>query len=152
VIILKRGQGSTEYLVILASVLIVSLVVISLLGWFPGVGGGARVSQSQSYWVGASPLSITGSKITPSGGQITIANRISTAINVTLVLFDGNAVNSTSFSLVGGQEQTISVNATCGSSSSGQPIQFSTVVFQYNQGGITGIKQTGSKPLVNTCS
>jgi hypothetical protein len=149
---LKRGQGSTEYLVLLAAALIVALVVIGLLGWFPGVGGGARVSQSQSYWVGASPVSITGVKISSSGSQVTLANRLADSVNVTQVTFDGVSVNATPLYLLGGQEQTISVSATCGSSSSGQPVQFSTVVFTYNQGSISGIKQTGSKPLVVTCT
>jgi len=53
------GQGATEYLVLLAVVLIVALVSVALLGFFPGMAGDAKITQSQAYWQGASPIQIT---------------------------------------------------------------------------------------------
>ena len=54
-----KGQGATEYLVLLAVVLIVALVSVALLGFFPGMASDAQVTQSQAYWQGASPIAIT---------------------------------------------------------------------------------------------
>jgi len=54
-----RAQGATEYLVLLAVVLIVALVSVALLGFFPGMASDAQVAQSQAYWQGASPIAIT---------------------------------------------------------------------------------------------
>ena len=54
-----RGQGATEYLVLLAVVLIVALVSVALLGFFPGMASDAQQTQSQAYWSGASPIAIT---------------------------------------------------------------------------------------------
>ena len=52
------GQGATEYLVLLAVVLIVALVSVALLGFFPGMASDAQMTQSQAYWQGAQPISI----------------------------------------------------------------------------------------------
>jgi len=54
-----HGQGATEYLVLLAVVLIVALVSVALLGFFPGMASDAQMTQSQAYWSGASPVAIT---------------------------------------------------------------------------------------------
>jgi len=53
-----RAQGATEYLVLLAVVLIVALVSVALLGFFPGMASDAQMTQSQMYWQGASPIAI----------------------------------------------------------------------------------------------
>jgi len=52
------GQGATEYLVLLAVVLIVALVSVALLGFFPGMASDAQMTQSQIYWQSASPISV----------------------------------------------------------------------------------------------
>jgi hypothetical protein len=54
-----RAQGATEYLVLLAVVLIVALVSVALLGFFPGMASDSRITQSQAYWQSASPIAIT---------------------------------------------------------------------------------------------
>jgi len=54
-----HAQGSTEYLVVLGVVLIISLVSVSLLGYFPGTAGQSRESASKIYWQGnAQPFKI----------------------------------------------------------------------------------------------
>ena len=54
-----RAQGATEYLVLLAVVLIVALVSVALLGFFPGMASDAQMTQSKTYWSSASPIAIT---------------------------------------------------------------------------------------------
>ena len=53
-----RAQGATEYLVLLAVVLIVALVSVALLGFFPGMASDAQITQSQTYWRSATPIAI----------------------------------------------------------------------------------------------
>jgi len=55
---MKFGQGATEYLVLLAVVLIVALVSVALLGFFPGMASDAQITQSQMYWRSATPIAI----------------------------------------------------------------------------------------------
>ena len=54
-----KGQGATEYLVLLAVVLIIALVAIALLGFFPGMAGDSQETQSKMYWQSATPIAIT---------------------------------------------------------------------------------------------
>jgi len=44
--------------VLLAVVLIVALVSVALLGFFPGMASDAQITQSRAYWQSASPISI----------------------------------------------------------------------------------------------
>jgi len=53
------GQGATEYLVLLAVVLIVALVSVALLGFFPGMASDAQVTQSRAYWQSMQPIAVT---------------------------------------------------------------------------------------------
>ena len=47
------AQGATEYLVLLAVVLVVALIGVSLVGFVPSVSSDAKVTQSDEYWRGA---------------------------------------------------------------------------------------------------
>jgi len=49
----KKGQGASEYLVLLAVVLIVSMVAIALLGGFSNLGSSAVETESKQYWTGS---------------------------------------------------------------------------------------------------
>jgi len=53
-----KAQGATEYLVLLAVVLIVALVSVALLGFFPEMASDAQVTESRMYWQSASPIAI----------------------------------------------------------------------------------------------
>ena len=53
-----KGQGATEYLVLLAVVLIVALVSVALLGFFPGMASDAKLTQSKTYWSSTNPIAI----------------------------------------------------------------------------------------------
>jgi len=66
------GQGATEYLVLLAVVLIVALVSVALLGFFPGMASDAQITQSQMYWKSANPISIVenGARVSSFSGNV----------------------------------------------------------------------------------
>jgi len=70
---LLLGQGATEYLVLLAVVLIVALVSVALLGFFPGMASDAQITQSQMYWKSAQPLAIV--EMTAGGATNTPTDR-----------------------------------------------------------------------------
>lgn len=95
------GQGATEYLVLLAVVLIVALVSVALLGFFPGMASDAQLTQSQMYWRSASPISLVESGAFYYSGTNYAYLRIrnSGAYPIRLVGFVGaNGVSATLFS------------------------------------------------------
>jgi len=67
-----HAQGATEYLVLLAVVLIVALVSVALLGFFPGMASDAQLTQSQMYWKSAGPIAVTESVAKAYSSDMTI--------------------------------------------------------------------------------
>jgi len=109
------GQGATEYLVLLAVVLIVALVSVALLGFFPGMASDAQIAQSQTYWQSAQPISIieSGAVLYRSDGAIypylRVKNTGGYPIRITGVVgADGNKATTYSSSLCGDSGGTIS--------------------------------------------
>jgi len=95
------GQGATEYLVLLAIVLVVALVSVALLGFFPGMASDTQEAQSRAYWSGASPISIVewGARNTISGPTemsvafLRIRNTGNYPITITKILANGYSIS-----------------------------------------------------------
>ena len=62
----KKAQAATEYLVILAVVIIIALIVIGVMGGIPGLGTSGRSRVSESYWA-SQPVSLESYTIDKSG-------------------------------------------------------------------------------------
>jgi len=93
-----RAQGATEYLVLLAVVLIVALVSVALLGFFPGMASDAQVTQSRMYWQSASPIAIIESDATTNSASyglpyIRIRNTGAYPIRITKMLGNGQSIS-----------------------------------------------------------
>lgn len=95
---LAKGQGATEYLVLLAAVLIIALVSLALLGFFPGMASDAKISQSASYWRSeAKPFSILEHSLDTATDQLTLVLQLKEAtgaFKITNISIDG-ITNST---------------------------------------------------------
>jgi len=129
-----RAQGASEYLVILGAVLLIALIVISLIGFFPGTSGGISETESHVYWsstanpirvIGYHPLaSYTGSGacLAPNtwktGYLLVLSNSHGSVISLTDVYISGvsksfcnpgDVTPTTSISFNPGQEKTIIV-------------------------------------------
>jgi len=148
----KKGQVSTEYLVILAVVLVIALVVVYLVGGFSGLGAGSLETQSKNYWGSTSPFAIKVYKVAGTEMALEIQNNDLDRLTITDVSVDGTSVFSNSTEFTSGETQVLlgTLNASCGTA--GEPYTYDSVVITYNKGSLTGIKQSGTKPLVGKCS
>ncbi len=148
-----KGQGTTEYLIILAVVIVVALVVVGVMGWFPGLGTGITESQSKAYWKSASPIAINDWKITSTAGEATFSlqNLTTDKIAVTEITVDGVALGIEDLNIAAGDTNG-AVSGTPGiACTSGSSYQY-TVAVSYNVvGGISGKTETGQKPIVGSC-
>jgi len=96
-----RAQGATEYLVLLAVVLIVALVSVALLGFFPGMASDAQMTQSQAYWQSASPIAITEWDALPhptvpnsyAGAYLRLKNNGAYKVKITKLLAGANSIS-----------------------------------------------------------
>jgi len=147
-----EGQVSTEYLVILAIVLVVALVVVYLVGGFASMSAGSMETQSGNYWAAASPLSITTYKATKSELDLQVQNNDLERLTITDISVDGASVFSTSTAFNSGESKTIvgTMAPACGAA--GTQFKLNNVVITYNKAGVTGLRQSGAKPIVGRCS
>lgn len=93
---MRRGQSAIEYLVILAAVIIIALIVVSVIGGFPGMTRGVSERDSASYWSDAD-IGIVWYFIsaTPGKSMLVIRNNRVFPVNVTNITFDGTRVFNT---------------------------------------------------------
>jgi len=87
----RRGQGATEYLVILGAVLLVSFVVIGATSSVTSSQSSVRQQQSQAYWSSLSPIKVIASKVVDSNLVLQLQNTGSSTIRV-----DGISVGNSS--------------------------------------------------------
>lgn len=149
---IKKAQVSTEYLVILAVVLVVALVVVFLVGGFSGLGSTSLETQSKNYWAGSAPFSIKTYKASGTSLDLDLVNNDLDRLTVTDISIGGSSVYSTSTIFDSGESQVITgtLGSSCGNA--GDPFQYSNVTITYTKGSITGLKQVGQKSLVGKCS
>ncbi len=154
-----RGQGSAEYLIVLAVVLIVALVAIVLIGGFPGFGSDAQRTESAQYWSGsARPIAIAEQAQINSTVYITVLNVETTRLilrNATLADRTANYSNSTipavGLTLGSGARKTIAISGLIPCNAASFDEYEYTVTFIYDTTDITGKTERGNKPIVGKC-
>jgi len=99
----KKAQAATEYLIILAVVIIIALIVIGVMGGIPGLGTSGRSRVSESYWSGQTVG--VDSYATDSDGdfRITFKNNGRNAVTLTRVELNADGGASTGGSWSGNQ-------------------------------------------------
>lgn len=147
-----KAQVSTEYLVILAIVLVVALVVVYLVGGFAGMGAGTMEIQSQQAWATAAPFSVTVLKQSGSTLEMELRNTDVDTLILTRISMDGAMVFSTNTTFASGEKKvvTATVGTACGAT--GSAFSHQNVVLTYNKGGISGKTQVGARALIGRCS
>lgn len=148
----KKGQVSTEYLVILAVVLVIALVVVYLVGGFSGLGSSSIETASKNYWAGASPFAIKTVAVSGTAMSLDFQNNDLEQLTITDVSIAGSSVFSTNTSFTSGESKVVAatLGTTCGAA--GTPFTYNNVTITYNKGSITGLKEVGNKPLIGRCS
>ena len=145
---LNRGQGATEYLVLLAVVLIIALVAIMLLGYFPGMATDAKITQSNAYWRGdARPFAITEVSINSTGhGSFVLQNMEANGPFIITTLHVGGYNNSTNTTFAAGESKTLTISGM--GNNTGGSIYDLSVNITYTTPSGASTKQYGSKNIV----
>jgi len=144
-----KAQGSTEYLVLLAVVLMIALVAIALLGFFPGLSLDAKKTQADSYWKSARPFGITEHSQTGTNLTLLLQNNEPAQLNVTAI-YSGTGSNLSSFVLNAGEKKVVVIyNAS--SCTTGSAYEYYTNI-TYNSNDVAGQKQLGTKPIIGKCA
>ncbi|NYZ75892.1 class III signal peptide-containing protein [Candidatus Micrarchaeota archaeon] len=148
---MRKGQSAIEYLVILAAVIIIALIVISVIGGFPGMTRGVTERDSASYWTSAD-IGIVWYFIsaTPGTSVLVIRNNRVVPLNVTSIKFGGTEVFSTPTLLSPASSTNITLT-NVPSCTPGQSYVLTTVITYKDVTYRTISVLSGEKPLVGTC-
>jgi hypothetical protein len=148
---MRRGQAAIEYLIILAVVVIIALIVIGVIGGFPGMTRGISERDSAAYWASAD-IGITRYYLSngTTASQLVLRNNRLFAVNVSTITFDGSSVFATATQLSPGSSTSVNLTA-AGCVTVGQSVTHSVVItYKDATYGVT-YTFTGEKSLVGTC-
>ncbi len=146
----NRGQGTTEYLIILAIVIVIALVVVGVLGGIPSLGAGVSESTSRTYWTGTNPVAVIEWQVTPSTGTLVVKNLTAGTIRVTDINWGGSAIDITDVNVgAGSTANVINSSIVCGVAT-GQTFS-KALGYTYNTANLTGLKFNGIQPVVGQC-
>ena len=148
----KKAQVSTEYLVILAVVLVVALVVVAPVSGVTPVSSGVSETQSKNYWTAVSPFAVTGWKYAGTSLQMTMQNMDGQKVTLSDLSMEGSSVFSTNTTFTVGETKTITATTGTPCGTAGSSFELSNVVLTYGKGSISGLIQKGDKPIVGKCS
>lgn len=91
---IKKAQTATEYLIILAVVIVIALIVVGVLGGIPSIGGGAGSNTASSYWRTAT-IGVDAGKVQVGGtAELTFRNNRPGTITITNVTFGADTNNT----------------------------------------------------------
>jgi hypothetical protein len=159
-IIAAKGQGATEYLLLLAIVLVVAMVAIALLGYFPGMSSDAKLAESDAYWQGdARPFGILEHSLDQNGTLYLIVQNMDTEQkNIDSIFAEGSSFfgvsgpRGTSAWLSGGEKKTYRVKLWDGACMAGNVYELNVNITYANAQGDIIKTQFGNKKLAGRCS
>jgi uncharacterized protein (UPF0333 family) len=144
-----KAQASTEYLVILAVVVVVALVVVSLMGEYLGLSGETSDTKSKTYWARAQVGILDWLMDSDGDDTIVIKNNQQYDIYVRNVTI-GDTMRGVNATLTTGAQKTIKTDwVDC---DSGSPYSYAvTFVYDNAEFNLTGKRFTGTENLVGNC-
>lgn len=170
-----KGQGASEYLVILGAALVVALVAAVLIGYFAGFSGELTEQESKTYWVGyAQPFKIYDAIYNGNGGicrlgdigpyppqiELVIKNSDKYPLNMTAMDFDWaegticsppGAYSLPPYRFAPNEEKVVAARVDASFCSSGKTRETVDIVIGYNSPYITGRTQRGTTKLIVKC-
>ena len=155
-----KGQGATEYLVLLAVVLVVAMVAIALLLFFPEMTFDAKSRESSAYWRGAAhPFAILDHSHSSTTSNITLVvqNTEADQKQLTNISIGGGGLSAV-YNLTtaekyfsGGEKRTLVIGL--GACTAGNVYEYNlNFTFSNADNTITNQKEYGAKTVVGKCT
>ncbi len=147
---MRKGQTSTEYLIILGVVIVVALIVVGALGGIPGIGKGGASKTSKLFW-SAAPVGFQSYALSASGTDtVIVKNNLDTSVRLNTVTV--NSVNVAANNLLN-PGTSVTLTGAIASCTAGQNYEYDVSIGYTDQ--VTGANFTytgdGNK-LQGTCA
>jgi hypothetical protein len=145
----RKGQGTIEYLIIIAIIIVIALSVIMIMLNFTEQTQSTQEKTARAGWSTASPWAITNWDQNTDTLTIVLQNNSGNTLYMNSVTTSGTVSTAESKSTVVPGAKTIAYTAK--SCTNGDTYSYSTVSIDYNGENINNINQTGINPIVGTC-
>ena len=145
-----RGQAATEYLIILAVVVIIALIVVGVLGAFPALSSGVTKQQSEAYWLNAEVGMLSNYLLTSTTADLTIKNNKGFSIRVTGITFDGQGLMGSPIILSPGSQTDVNVTGLPGCTT-GQEFGHTVAIAYEDSRSGRAFTFTGTTQLIGIC-
>ena len=153
-----RGQGSTEYVVVIAIVLGIVMMTFSILGFFSGFTEGARLDESQAYWSNAArPFALIDWKYqaSPAKLYLKVQNKAGSQLNLSSIVFSNRDISLSLDSGFPAQLQPGAIASPIYSSSpsceAGKTYEFD-IWLNYTTPSVVNLTQLAVKPFIVRCT
>ncbi len=145
----SEGQGTIEYLIIIAIIIVIALSVIMIMLNFTEQTQSTAEKSARAAWSTASPWAITNWDHNVGRLTVVLQNNSGNTLYMNSVTVSGTVSTTESKSTVVPGAKTIAyITKTC---TNGDAYSYSTVVIDYNSENINNQSQNGIKELVGTC-
>ncbi|MFA5357511.1 MAG: hypothetical protein WC308_01155 [archaeon] len=155
----KNAQGTIEYLIVLAIIVVIGLIVVTLLLQFTDAGRGLRQNDSEIKWRSATPFAIVNHVQSDRNLTVVLKNNTASSINFVKLCVGGNNVDCNSEARLNvAPNATINVivrdlnyTAAC---TGGASYSFAKagIFIDYNNSDIASHTQPGAADLIGTCT
>lgn len=144
-----KAQTSTEYLIILAIVIVIALVVVGVMGGIPTLGGQSGARTAEAYWT-QTDIALSNYKVTASSGdddQFVIKNNKRFTIKVTDMQVNGVDITEASdYTLSPGETVTLTATVDSGTIGNSYSLEVNAT-YDDEDNGITGYTMIPSEKL-----
>ena len=149
----KKGQGTIEYLVIIAIVIVIALVVVGLLLQVMNSGSGVPETQAKATWKSTEPLAIIDWGVVGTEVTLILRNNSSETITVNQVTLNSDDKNETvDKAMASGATYTVTIfDATGCTTGSKYSYPKENIDINYNTVNINNKTQNALADIVGTC-
>jgi len=147
-----KGQGTIEYLVIIAIVVVIALVVVGLLFQLMGQGSGVPEAGAQAAWKSSQPWAITAWDHNGTHTFLILQNNSAEAldlVDVYLTAADHNAVGSSNVASSG--KVTVIIDSTDCTAGSRYSFPKENIHIDYNTSAFPGKRQNANADIIGNC-
>jgi len=154
----QRGQGTIEYLVIIAIVVVIALVVVGLLLQVMNQGSGVPETSAKAAWKSTEPFAIVDWAGSSSDHKVILIlqNTSAETREFNSICLNGASDCNTAVAQAVPSGAKVNVRVTIASSCSTSGAKFvyskDSILIDYNTMSIDNLKERGVADIVGTCS
>src|SRR3989338_9410228 len=150
----RKAQTATEYLIILAVVIIIALIIVGVLGGIQGVGRSSAGRASAAYWASAD-IALTDYAFDAGGdsNSMKIRNNLRNQITITNVKLSGTDFITTDQPISVGESKNMSINSHKDCGDGGDSYAYDVIIDYTDSGTGASYTFTGDdNKLEGTCA